>query len=198
MAKTRDDLQDVQVIHGPGTGNGKGLTFGRHFSTEGTHPFDEVEWETAGRGHPELQGGRERLRAERRRVPRRWSQNATNIVAQKYFRGTPGDPAARALGRVRSSSRVVDTIPREGREAGVLRHGPRPRSLRGRAHPLLVNQKAAFNSPVWFNVGCARSAAAVHRVPAVGALVSTPDGTGPDRETRRGEPVGAKVHDSAA
>ena len=46
VAKTRDDLQDVQVIDGPGTGNGKGLTFGRHFSTEGTHPFDEVEWET--------------------------------------------------------------------------------------------------------------------------------------------------------
>jgi len=72
-------------------GTGSGLSIGRYFTTPGTHPFDTVEWERrdARIGHGD------RVAFEQRDVefPKRWSQNATNIVAQKYFRGQLGHPA---------------------------------------------------------------------------------------------------------
>ena len=81
MAKTTDDLQGVQVIR-------EGLTFGRHFSKEGTHPFDEVEWETRDAVIPNFKEGGNAFEQRGVEFPVGWSQNATNIVAQKYFRGT--------------------------------------------------------------------------------------------------------------
>ena len=70
---------------------GKALSIGRRFTTPGVHPFDTVEWEQrdARIGH----GGRVAFEQEGVEFPATWSQNATNIVAQKYFRGQIGSPA---------------------------------------------------------------------------------------------------------
>ncbi|HEX3292520.1 MAG TPA: hypothetical protein VHR38_02160, partial [Solirubrobacterales bacterium] len=71
----------------------KGLVIERRFSTAGVHPYDELEWEARDAiiGDPQAEGG---PAFEQRGVefPKTWSQNATNIVAQKYFRGQPGSP----------------------------------------------------------------------------------------------------------
>ncbi|MGH2640570.1 MAG: hypothetical protein ACRDGO_02600, partial [Actinomycetota bacterium] len=83
MAKTSDDLQDVQVIEAT---EHDGLSFRRHFSTEGTHPFDEVEWETRDAVIPNFKEGGNAFEQRNVEFPVSWSQNATNIVAQKYFR----------------------------------------------------------------------------------------------------------------
>ena len=106
------------------------------------------------RRHPQLQGGRQRLRAAGRRVPRRsWSQNATNIVAQKYFRGPLGTPQ-------RESSVRQMIAPRRRHDHGLGRRRTatsRRARTRGRSRTssptCWSHQKAAFNSPVWFNVG---------------------------------------------
>jgi ribonucleoside-diphosphate reductase alpha chain len=128
-----------------------GLTFRRHFTRAGRHPYDEITWELRSavindeRGQPVFeQHGIE--------VPSAWSQTATNIVASKYFRGQLG-----AADRERSVrgliSRVVDTIRSWGEAQGYF---ATPEDLQAFAEELahlLVQQKAAFNSPVWFNVG---------------------------------------------
>src|SRR5687768_2149175 len=80
VAKTHDDLQDVQVI---GASDQKGLTFKRHFSTKGTHPFDQVEWETRDAIIPNFKEGGNAFEQRGVEFPVGWSQNATNIVAQK-------------------------------------------------------------------------------------------------------------------
>ena len=84
-----------------------GLIIERRFTTPGVHPFDEVEWELrdAHIGHGDS------VAFEQRDVefPRSWSQNATNIVAQKYFRGTLGTPQRESSVR-QLTGRVVDTI----------------------------------------------------------------------------------------
>ena len=106
MAKTSDDLQDVQVIKAK---EQDGLTFRRHFSTEGTHPFDEVEWETREAVIPNFKEGGNAFEQRDVEFPVSWSQNATNIVAQKYFRGHLGTPERESSVR-QLVSRVVDTI----------------------------------------------------------------------------------------
>jgi len=82
--------QTPQTQLTPQIRTGGGLTVRRQFTTEGVDPFDTVEWETrdAKIGHGD------KISFEQRDVefPRSWSQNATNIVAQKYFRGQPGSP----------------------------------------------------------------------------------------------------------
>jgi ribonucleoside-diphosphate reductase alpha chain len=149
VAKTSDDLQDVQVIKAK---EQDGLTFRRHFSTEGTHPFDEIGWETRDAVIPNFKEGGNAFEQRNVEFPVSWSQNATNIVAQKYFRGHLGTPERESSVR-QLVSRVVDTIRGWGeknhyfateRDAEIFAH---------ELTHLLVNQKAAFNSPVWFNVG---------------------------------------------
>jgi len=101
----------------PETATGRALTIERIFTSPGTHPFDTVEWELrdARIGH----GDRiafEQLGVE---FPKSWSQNATNIVAQKYFRGQPNTPA-RERSVKQMVSRVAGTISRWGRENGYF------------------------------------------------------------------------------
>src|SRR5438093_9347775 len=76
---------DVEVVR-------SGLTFKRHFSTEGVRPFDQVEWETRDAVIPNYKEGGNAFEQRGVEFPKGWSQNATNIVAQKYFRGTLGTP----------------------------------------------------------------------------------------------------------
>jgi ribonucleoside-diphosphate reductase alpha chain len=128
----------------------EGLAIERRFSSPGTHPFDEVEWEIrdAAIGDPADPA------FEQRGVefPTSWSQNATNIVAQKYFRGRPGsDERERSVKQM--VSRVAGRIAEAGREAGYFASEQDAEAFEAELASILVNQRAAFNSPVWFNIG---------------------------------------------
>jgi ribonucleoside-diphosphate reductase alpha chain len=128
----------------------KGLAIERRFSSPGTHPFDEIEWEVrdAVIGDPAAPA------FEQRGVefPKSWSQNATNIVAQKYFRGQMG--SEQREGSVKQMiGRVAGTISGWGREGGYFASDEDADAFEAELTSILLNQKAAFNSPVWFNVG---------------------------------------------
>src|SRR5579859_6260073 len=134
-----------------GTEEGKGLTFERFFTDGKISPFDAVEWEkrTALIGNEK---GVTIFRQEGVEVPKGWSQTATNIVTSKYFHGKPGTKDRE--GSVRQLiSRVVNTIVRWGQEGGYFATAESRDAFRDDLTHLLVEQKMAFNSPVWFNVG---------------------------------------------
>ena len=125
----------------------------RHrFTVEGADPFTDVEWELRDARLIDHRDGSvtfEQLAVE---VPQSWSQNATNILAQKYFRGTLGTPERESSLR-QVISRVVDTITTWGDRDGYFADASQAECFRAELVHLLVNQKAAFNSPVWFNIG---------------------------------------------
>jgi ribonucleoside-diphosphate reductase alpha chain len=132
-------------------GRGTGLFFERYFTDGKKSPFDFVEWErrTALIGNEK---GVTIFRQEGVEVPKSWSQTATNIVTSKYFHGKPGSPERE--GSVRQLiARVVNTIVRWGQEGGYFADGQSRDAFRDELTHLLVEQKMAFNSPVWFNVG---------------------------------------------
>src|ERR1700676_2227449 len=128
-----------------------GLFFQRYFTDGKKSPFDVVEWEkrTALIGNEK---GIIIFRQEGVEVPKSWSQTATNIVTSKYFHGKPGSPERE--GSVRQLiTRVVNTIVRWGEEGGYFAAAQSRDAFRDELTHLLVEQKMAFNSPVWFNVG---------------------------------------------
>jgi ribonucleoside-diphosphate reductase alpha chain len=129
---------------------GDGLSIGRYFTTLGADPFDAVEWELrdARIGHGD------KVSFEQRDVefPTTWSQNATNIVTQKYFRGQPGT-AAREHSVRQMIGRVAGTISKWGRERGYFKTDADADTFEAELTHILLHQMAAFNSPVWFNVG---------------------------------------------
>ena len=127
-----------------------GLTVERRFTTPGTHPFDEVEWEL----RDAIIGDPDSPVFEQREVefPKSWSQNATNIVAQKYFRGKLGSPE-RERSVKQMISRVAGRIAHWGREGGYFASAEDAEAFEDELTHILLHQKAAFNSPVWFNVG---------------------------------------------
>src|ERR1700729_3968576 len=132
-------------------GSKRGLEFRRMF-TEGTiSPYDKVEWEkrTALIGNDK---GQTIFRQEGVEVPKSWSQTATNIVASKYFHGKPNTPERETSVR-QLIGRVVNTIVRWGEEGGYFATPESKSAFRDELAHLLVEQKMAFNSPVWFNVG---------------------------------------------
>src|SRR5580765_843731 len=130
---------------------GTGLIFQRYFTDGKKSPFDVVEWEkrTALIGNEK---GVTIFRQEDVEVPKGWSQTATNIVTSKYFHGKPGTPERE--GSVRQLiARVTSTIVRWGEQGGYFADAASRDAFRDELMHLLVEQKMAFNSPVWFNVG---------------------------------------------
>jgi ribonucleoside-diphosphate reductase alpha chain len=122
----------------------------RLFTTPGVHPFDTVEWEVrdARIGH----GDRVAFEQKDVEFPASWSQNATNIVAQKYFRGQLGSPT-RERSVKQMISRVAGTIADWGRARGYFATVEDGDAFEAELTYILLHQMAAFNSPVWFNVG---------------------------------------------
>ncbi|HSI80112.1 MAG TPA: vitamin B12-dependent ribonucleotide reductase [Solirubrobacterales bacterium] len=130
--------------------NETGVTVSRRFTTPGVHPFDEVEWEL----RDAVIGDPENPAFEQRGVefPKSWSQNATNIVAQKYFRGGLDSPD-RERSVKEMISRVAGRIAYWGREGGYFATEEDAEAFEAELTYILLHQMAAFNSPVWFNVG---------------------------------------------
>jgi ribonucleoside-diphosphate reductase alpha chain len=128
-----------------------GLEFPRFFSREGIDPFDEVEWEMRSAVIGNEKGA---VVFEQRDVefPRFWSQQATNIVVSKYFRGQVGTPE-RERSVKQLIGRVVDTITAWSRKQQYFASEDDLQAFSDDLKHLLVYQKASFNSPVWFNVG---------------------------------------------
>ncbi|MCL4290726.1 MAG: vitamin B12-dependent ribonucleotide reductase, partial [Thermoleophilia bacterium] len=122
----------------------------RYYTIPGRDPFDEVEWEV----RDALIPGKDGPAFEQRGVefPRFWSQTATNIVAQKYFRGRLGSPERESSVK-QMIGRVVDTITGWGVEGGYFADDGDAEAFRAELKAILANQLASFNSPVWFNVG---------------------------------------------
>ncbi len=131
-----------------------GLTIGirRHFTSPGVHAYDQLEWERRDARISNWKDGSvafEQLGVE---FPKGWSLNATNIVAQKYFRGTLGE-AGRESSLRQVIDRVADTITRWGIEGGYFEDEAETETFRSELKFILATQRAAFNSPVWFNIG---------------------------------------------
>jgi ribonucleoside-diphosphate reductase alpha chain len=125
---------------------GEALRVRRLFTEAGTHPFDAVDWE--------LRDARIGTVFEQTGVefPKSWSQNATNIVAQKYFRGQLDSPT-RERSVKQMVGRVSGTIADWGRERGYFASVEDGDAFEAELTHILLHQLAAFNSPVWFNVG---------------------------------------------
>jgi ribonucleoside-diphosphate reductase alpha chain len=174
------------------TGVAQALTVERLFTSPETHPFETVDWELrdARIGHGE------RVAFEQADVefPKSWSQNATNIVAQKYFRGQLGHPA-RERSVKQMIGRVAGTIAGWGRERAYFASEEDAEAFEAELTHILLHQLAAFNSPVWFNVGFEESPQCSACQP-YHKLVSTPHGMVPIGELVEGDQVGREVYDA--
>src|SRR5450755_821648 len=173
----------------PGVRAAEGLSIDRYFTTAGVHPFDAVEWELrdARIGH----GDKVSFEQSKVEFPKTWSQNATNIVAQKYFRGQIGS-AARERSVKQMIGRVEGRIAGWGRERGYFATDEDAAAFEDELTHILLHQLAAFNSPVWFNVGFEESPQCSACLP-YHALVSTPEGMVPIGEIVGGDQVGREV-----
>src|SRR5216110_873992 len=127
-----------------------GAAVKRYFTIPGRDPFEELEWEL----RDAFIAGKDKPTFEQKEVefPKFWSQTATNIVAQKYFRGRMSSPE-RERSVKQMIGRVVTTIGTWGREGGYFATEDEAQTFEDELKAILVNQLASFNSPVWFNVG---------------------------------------------
>src|SRR3954463_16405079 len=128
-----------------GVVSGEAMRIQRRFTQPGVHPFDTVEWET----RTAAVGS---FRQEGVEFPATWSQNSTNIVSQKYFRGQLDSPT-RERSVKQMISRVASTIADWGRGRGYFATSEDGDAFEAELTYILLHQYAAFNSPVWFNVG---------------------------------------------
>lgn len=129
-----------------------GIGIRRLYTSADTHPFEQVEWERRDARISNWKTGEvafEQLGVE---FPVGWSLNATNIVAQKYFRGTP-DTDEREWSLKQVADRVADTITDWGIRDGYFVSDEEAEAFRAELKFIIITQRAAFNSPVWFNIG---------------------------------------------
>ena len=154
--------------------NQGGLTFARRFSNEGISPYDEVQWERRTASITDSKGNTifEQKEVE---VPIDWSMTATNIVASKYLHGQLGTPE-RETGVGQLVARVAETIRDWGIAGGYFATSHDAAVFHDELTHMLLTQKVAFNSPVWFNVGCDRlepkaDGQSWHWDPATGGVV---------------------------
>jgi len=129
-----------------------GIGIRRHFTQAGVDPYDTVEWERRDARIPNFKDGGDAFFQPGVEFPTTWSVNATNIVAQKYFRGTLGTPE-REWSLRQVIDRVADTITDWGVRDGYFVDDAEAEAFRDELKYILLHQRAAFNSPVWFNIG---------------------------------------------
>ncbi len=172
-----------------------GIGLRRHYTTPGSHPYDELAWELRDARISNWKDGAvafEQLGVE---FPVSWSVNATNIVAQKYFRGTVGRPEREhSLRQV--IDRVADTIADWGAAGGYFVDADETETFRDELKHLLVTQKAAFNSPVWFNIGVKGVPQQASACQPWDAPVITPEGVVPIGRLVEENAIGRKVLDA--
>src|SRR5580700_10673940 len=155
-----------------------GIGIRRYFTTPGTDPYETVTWERRDARITHWATGAvafEQLGVE---VPSGWSVNATNILAQKYFRGTLGTPE-REWSLKQVADRVVGTIVAWGKKDGYFSDKQEAEAFEAELKWLIIHQRAAFNSPVWFNIGVAGVPQQASACQPYWSLVSTPDGLVP-------------------
>jgi len=156
MIETKASTPTAAVAGAPSTLNPKapGLSFRRLFTKPGISPYDEIEWEKRTAQITDAKGNVifEQKDVE---VPKDWSITATNIVASKYLHGTVGT-RERETGARQLVSRVAETIRDWGLAQGYFRTPEDGATFHDELAHILLRQYAAFNSPVWFNVGCDR------------------------------------------
>ncbi len=145
--------ETIDLTDGAGPlANAPAIGIRRQFTTAEIDPFDTVVWEKRDARISNWKTGEvafEQLGVE---VPSTWSVNATNILAQKYFRGTL-NTAERETSLKQVVNRVVDTITTWGREGGYFADENEATIFSDELKYLVIHQKGAFNSPVWFNIG---------------------------------------------
>src|SRR6202051_2168519 len=161
MPEVRDQIKSQSAASSAAVNNvatkktkAQGLTFRRLFTKAGVSPYNEVEWEFRDAQITDAQGGMifEQKNVE---VTKDWSMTATNIVASKYLHGQIGTEE-RETGVRQLVSRVAETIRDWGMKDGYFRTAEDAATFHDELVHLLVRQHVAFNSPVWFNVGCDR------------------------------------------
>src|SRR5438477_9377865 len=147
--ETKLEITDDALVNTV-TSEDASLAVRRYFTIAGRDPFEEIEWETRDAFIP----GKDKPVFEQKAVefPKFWSQTATNIVAQKYFRGRMSSPERESSVK-QMIGRVVRTIGAWGRDGGYFASDEEADTFEAELKAILVNQLAAFNSPVWFNVG---------------------------------------------
>src|SRR5499433_1687028 len=151
MAKVEEQVQiTTEELANTVADEEASLAVRRYFTIAGRDPFDEIEWESRHAHIP----GKDKPAFEQRAVefPKFWSQTATNIVAQKYFRGRMSSPE-RERSVKQMIGRIVGTVGTWGRDGGYFASEAEAQTFEDELKAILVNQLAAFNSPVWFNVG---------------------------------------------
>src|SRR5215472_6180314 len=154
MAEVKEKSPSKVAAVSPDRKKAPGLSVRRLFTTPGVSPYDEVEWELRTAQITDAHGNVifEQKDVE---VPKDWSLTATNIVASKYLHGTLGTPE-RETGVRQLVRRVAETIRDRGKTDGYFRSEEDSSAFHDELIYILVRQYAAFNSPVWFNVGCDR------------------------------------------
>ena len=151
--QNQSNTNDFQTAP-PFTSRAPGLTFNRHFTRPGISPYDEIVWELRDAVIQDFKG-KTIFEQKNVEVPADWSMTATNIVASKYLHGLNGtderESGVRAL-----ITRVAESIRDWGIQGGYFTSPEAADTFYAELAHLLLNQKVAFNSPVWFNVGCDR------------------------------------------
>ncbi len=135
-----------------GSVSGKGLTINRIYTTEGVHPYDQVNWEFRDVVQTNWKNGETIFEQRGAEFPDFWSLNASTIVTTKYFRGAMGTEE-REFSLRQLINRVVLTYTQAGRDNGYFATEDDATIFEHEMTYMLLNQVFAFNSPVWFNVG---------------------------------------------
>jgi len=139
-----ESVESVRLKH-------KGLSVERRNTDPQVHPFDAIKWELRSASITNDKG-EILFQQDSCEIPASWSQMATNVVVSKYFRGGMGTPERETSVR-QLIGRVADTISDWGIKDRYFATDEDAATFRAELTHLLVNQAAAFNSPVWFNVG---------------------------------------------
>ena len=150
-AESGTTAQSAPLAAVPANGH-VGLSLSRYFTKDGVHPYDELAWELRDAVLTNWRDGSVSFEQRGVEFPSSWSMMATQIVSQKYFRGTLGTPQREHSVR-QMIDRVADTITGWGLDGDYFADTESAEIFNAELKYLLVNQKAAFNSPVWFNVG---------------------------------------------